>query len=74
MDGLKGVVPNSCGELRTLVYELFGTREEVSQCEGCAKDDIRRHNGTYCLVKDWRAKDPETGKMGKRIRFVDLIK
>ena len=74
MDGLKGVVPNSCGERRTLVYELFGTREEVSQCEGCAKDDIRRHNGTYCLIKDWRAKDPETGKMGKRIRFIDLIK
>jgi hypothetical protein len=53
---------------------LFGTREEVSQCEGCQKDDIRRHNGIYCQIKDWRAKDPKTGKMGKRIRFIDLIK
>ena len=74
MDGLKGVVPNSCGERRTIVANLFGTREEVSQCEGCQKDDIRRHNGVYCQIKDWRAKDPETGKMGKRIRFIDLIK
>ena len=74
MDGLKGVIPNSCGERRTIVADLFGTREEVSQCEGCQKDDIRRHNGIYCQIKDWRAKDPKTGKMGKRIRFIDLIK
>ena len=74
MDGLKGVIPNSCGERRTVVADLFGTREEVSQCEGCQKDDIRRHNGIYCQIKDWRAKDPKTGKMGKRIRFIDLIK
>ncbi len=74
MDGLKGVVPNSCGERRTIVADLFGTREEISQCEGCQKDDIRRHNGIYCQIKDWRAKDPKTGKMGKRIRFIDLIK
>ena len=74
MDGLKGVIPNSCGERRTVVADLFGTREEVCQCEGCQKDDIRRHNGIYCQIKDWRAKDPKTGKMGKRIRFIDLIK
>lgn len=74
MDGLKGVVPNSCGESRDVILDLFGTREEVSQCEGCLKDDIRRHNGIYCQIKDWRAKDPKTGKTGKRIRFIDLIK
>ncbi|WP_165157615.1 restriction endonuclease subunit M [Parabacteroides sp. ZJ-118] len=74
MDGLKGVVPDSCGERRKIVADLFGTREEVSQCEGCQKDNIRRHNGIYCQIKDWRAKDPKTGKMGKRIRFIDLIK
>lgn len=48
MNGLKGVIPNSCGERRTVVADLFGTREEVSQCEGCQIDDIRRHNGIYC--------------------------
>ncbi len=74
MDGLKGVVPDSCGERREIVADLFGTREEVRLCEGCQKDNIRRHNGIYCQIKDWRAKDPETGKTEKRIRFIDLIK
>ena len=74
MDGLKGVVPNSCGERRELVADLFGTTETVSQCEGCQKNDIRKHNGTYCIIKDWRAIDKTTGKKGKRIRFIDLIK
>lgn len=75
MDGLKGVIPNSCGERRRSVTDLFGNEaEEVSRCEGCLKDDIRRHNGIYCLIKDWRAKDLQTGKFGKRIRFIDLIR
>lgn len=74
MDGLRGVVPGSCGERKKLVADLFGTTEVVSQCEGCQKDDIRKHNGTYCLIKDWNAKDPKTGRMGKRTRFIDLIK
>lgn len=74
MDGLKGVVPNSCGERRTIVVDLFETREEVSQCEGCQKDDICKHNGIYSLIKDWRAKDSKTGRKGKLIRFIDLIK
>lgn len=75
MDGLKGVVPNSCKELRTETSNLFGEREmKITPCEGCQKDDIRRHNGTYCMIKDWHGKDPETNKIGKRIRFIDLIK
>jgi hypothetical protein len=74
MDGLKGVVPNSCGERRTVVPDLFGTTETISQCEGCLKNDIRKHNGIYCIIKDWRATDNATGKKGKRTRFIDLIK
>ena len=74
MDGLKGVIPNSCGERREVVADLFGTNEVVTQCEGCLKDDIRRHNGVYCQIKDWHATDKATGKKGKRIRFIDLIK
>lgn len=75
MDGLKGVVPNSCAAKRHLEPSLFGEPiENITPCEGCQRDDIRRHNGTYCLIKDWRAKDPATGKKGKRIRFIDLIK
>ncbi len=75
MDGLKGVIPNSCGD--KVVYEpsLFEAPvEKIIPCEGCLKDDIRKHNGIYCQIKDWHAKDPKTGRMGKRIRFIDLIK
>lgn len=74
IDGLKGVIPNSCGERKEVVADLFGTTEVVTQCEGCLKDDIRRHNGVYCQIKDWHATDKATGKKGKRIRFIDLIK
>ncbi|MBO4994750.1 MAG: restriction endonuclease subunit M [Muribaculaceae bacterium] len=69
MDGLKGVVPNSCGERRTVVYDLFGETENISQCEGCKSGDIKKHNGTYALIKDWRAP-----KAKQKIRFIDLIK
>ncbi len=71
MDGLKGVVPNSCHD--EVTTELFGD-ETKTPCYGCKTDNIRRHNGTYCLVKDWSNKDPETGKKGRKIRFVDLMK
>lgn len=74
MDGLKGVVPNSCGERRTADVGLFGTTEKVCQCVGCQKGKIKEHNGIYCQIKDWRTKDPQTGKMGKRIQFIDLIR
>lgn len=69
MDGLKGVVPDSCGERRTIVTDLFGETEHVSQCEGCKTGDIRKHNGTYALIKDWGAP-----KAKQKIRFIDLMK
>lgn len=68
MDGLKGVVPNSCGEHRTVVYDLFGETETISHCEGCKSGDIKKHNGTYALIKDWSAP-----KAKQKIRFIDLI-
>ncbi|NCB67406.1 MAG: restriction endonuclease subunit M [Bacteroidia bacterium] len=74
MDGLKGVVPNSCGERKTIVPDLFGEKEIITVCEGCKSDNIHKHNGIYCLIKDWGNKDLETGKKGRKIRFVDLIK
>lgn len=75
MDGLKGVVPNSCGNKITETQNLFGeTETSVSACEGCAKDNIKKHNGIYCLIKDWDKKEIKTGKKGTKIKFVDLIK
>ena len=70
MDGLKGVVPGSCGERREIVADLFGETEVVSQCNGCKNGNIREHNGTYCLIRDWGAKTENK----KKIRFIDLLK
>lgn len=75
MDGLKGVVPDSCHERVETATNLFGeTTQTVNTCEGCRTENIYKHNGTYCLIKDWRAKDPKTGRSGKPIRFIDLLK
>jgi hypothetical protein len=75
MDGLKGVLPNSCGDKTATTENLFGESEiKVTPCEGCKTDNIRKHNGIYCLVKDWSNKDSETGKKGRKIRFIDLLK
>lgn len=75
MDGLKGVIPKSCGTKRIETTNLFGDIEIKSEdCEGCEKNNIKKHNGIYCLIKDWNNKDLETGMKGRKIRFVDLIK
>jgi len=71
MDGLKGIVPNSCHD--EVTTELFGD-ETITPCYGCKTDNIRRHNGIYCLLKDWSNKDPETNKKGRKIKFIDLMK
>ena len=68
MDGLKGVVPDSCMNGVTAIEQtLFGEEEHTINCPGCQQDDIRRHNGIYCLIRDW----PNDKK---KIRFIDLIK
>ena len=68
MDGLKGVVPDSCKNGETeKIQTLFGEEEQVVHCSGCQQENIRRHNGIYCLIRDW-ANDK------KKIRFIDLMK
>ena len=68
MDGLKGVVPDSCRNgVTEKIQTLFGEEEQIVHCAGCQQDDIRRHNGTYCLIRDW-ANDK------KKIRFIDLMR
>ena len=75
MDGLKGIVPNTCGAITITEKDLFGkTQTKNTFCPGCLDNNIFRHNGIYCLIKDWSNKDPKTGKTGRKIRFVDLLK
>lgn len=66
MDGLRGVVPDSCdGQIEP---SLFGDAIP-KRCNGCETGNIRNHIGTYCLVRDWGSKPPRD-----RIRFIDLLK
>lgn len=75
MDGLKGVIPNSCGERRTVVQDLFGETVTISQCQGCKDGDIRHHNGIYAMIVDW-PNDVTSSQVKhmKPIRFIDLLK
>ena len=66
MDGLRGVVPYSCQNIKITTYELWGAKEEIHPCEGCLTDNIKRHNGIYCRIKDWNT--------GGTIRFISMIK
>jgi hypothetical protein len=75
MDGLKGVIPNSCQSNFNKITELFGksiTKEE--KCASCVNNDFKNHRGIHCLIKDWKAKDPVSGNKGKKIKFIDLLK
>lgn len=67
MDGMKGVIPNSCHEDVHIEESLFGDTEEIRiPCKGCETDDIHHHNGIYCKIMDWET--------GKTVRYIDLIK
>ena len=71
MDGLKGVVPYSCHEIKETFHQmnLFEeTEEEIkTMCPGCAKNDIFGHTGIYCRIYDWT-------NLNKSIRFIDVLK
>lgn len=75
MDGLKGVIPGSCGERHTIVHNLFGDSEVIRSCDGCKTGNILRHNGTYALIVEWHPNVTTSNvKHRKPIRFIDLIK
>lgn len=69
MDGLKGVIPDSCGERLIIEKNLFEEREIITKCDGCKDGSIKDHNGIYALIKDWNAP-----KEKQKIRFIDLMK
>lgn len=73
MDGLKGVVPDSCHE-ETEMVDLFSGKGKVKPCQGCVYGGYYHHNGIYCQLRDWGSKDPVTKENNRKIRFIDLIK
>ena len=74
MDGLKGIIPNSCRIEIIEISDFFETKTEVKKCKGCEIQNMNLHNGIYCNIMDWDEKNNLTGKAGKVIRFVDLLK
>lgn len=65
MDGLKCVVPNSCGLKPSMEQSLFD-EPKLSPCEGCKTGNMHKHNGVYCKIMDWDENEA--------ITFVSLIK
>ncbi len=65
MDGLKFVIPNSCCTKEIIDEDLFERRIIAKPCVGCAKGDNKKHNGIYCIIKDWETH--------RNIRFVDMM-
>lgn len=75
MDGLRGVVPNSCKPLEEEEQGIFKTTSSIRPCPGCAQgNSYEKHTGIYCMIRDWSEVDPTTGLPGRIIRFVDLLK
>jgi hypothetical protein len=75
MNGLKGVIPESCGTRIEQTQVLFKEMENVeTYCQGCIQNNIYNHNGIYCIIKDWSNRDTQTGKKGRKIKFIEMLK
>jgi hypothetical protein len=68
MDGLKGVVPNSCKDVIEEHSDLFGISKKEIKCRGCSAQNIFLHNGIYAKIMDWGQEEN-----GLPILFIDLI-
>lgn len=65
MDGLKGVIPNSCKDEIIDISDFFETKTEIKKCKGCESQNIKLHNGIYCNIMDWEIEKP--------IPFISLL-
>ena len=77
MDGLKGVIPDSCRNGIRKETDIFGNVKAVEEkCPGCMKKlgNFWGHNGIYSMIVDWKDDDDPSGDDSVKIRFVDLMK
>jgi hypothetical protein len=65
MDGLKGVIPNSCKDEIIDISDFFETKTEIKKCKGCETQNIKSHNGIYCNIMDWDIEKP--------LKFISLL-
>lgn len=73
MDGLRGVIPRSCDMKHLENITLFGEESRKTKCEGCRRNQIKKHNGIYCQINDWYSIDPLTKKNRRTIKFIDML-
>ncbi len=66
MDGLKMVLPYSCG--KETYTNLLGERETM-KCSACEKGLMKGHNGIKCVIHDWTKKGD-----AQKIQFETLVK
>ena len=71
MDGLRGVVPDSC---YTRKRNIFGEELVENNCIGCNNHNIKQHKGKQCIIKDWERERNATGEKGKIIQYINLLK
>lgn len=67
MDGLKGVVPDSCKPIKGVssFADFMDFEDEEHPCPGCSKGNITEHTGIYCLIRDWAKQ--------KTVKFISTI-
>ena len=65
MDGLKFVIPNSCKPVPKKQISFFDDDEQLEECQGCLKNNNKKHTGIYCKIMDWST--------GKSVKFINLI-
>lgn len=67
MDGLKGVVPDSCKPIKGVssFADFMDFEDEEHPCPGCSKGNITEHTGIYCLIRDWEKQ--------KTVKFISTI-
>lgn len=97
MDGIKMVVPDSCHdvvrkvEAVQLTMNFFDKPDKPTQvpeptvtpCPGCASGEVHKHNGEYCLIRDWNKSKPKNWQLKpgedpksspwQKIKFISLL-
>jgi len=79
MDGLKGVIPDSCKngveeEVVEYADSFFPTTvKKIVYCESCQKGWVNHHNGIECIITDW-IKDFNNPRQGEKEKFVNLYR
>lgn len=68
MDGLRLVVPNSCGNV---FQEQLSVEPIKCVCPACKKNERKGHNGILCKITDWRKPKADPKRV---ITFASLVK